>query len=139
VSPGERFTLGLAAVATAAGLTAWLVARARARRGKSAEEIERRRRLDVHQHGRIAQGHIVDFLDAGDCDHGGRLLLYKYEVGGVTYEAAQDISALANLLALAHGLAGQIASVKYDPKRPTNSIIACEDWCGIKEIARLRD
>jgi hypothetical protein len=127
----------VAAVAAAAGLAAWLVAHFRARRGKSAEEMERQRRLDVYQRGRIAQGHVVDFLDSGDCDHGGRLLLYRYEVGGVTYEAAQDISALASLAAVAHGLAGQIASVKYDPKRPTNSIIACEEWCGIKGIGGL--
>jgi hypothetical protein len=134
VSPGERVTLGLAALATAAGLAAWLVARSRAGGEKSAEEIERQRRLDVYQRGRIAQGHIVDFLDGGSSDHDGRLLLYKYEVGGVAYEAAQDISALTGLAAVAHGLAGQIASVKYDPKRPTKSIVACEEWCGIRRI-----
>jgi hypothetical protein len=139
VNPGARLTLGLAAAAVSAGLAAWLVARAQGRRAKSPEEIERQRRLDVHRHGRIAMGHVVDFVDSGGSDNGGRLLLYKYEVGGVTYEAAQDISALASLVAFAHGLAGQTASVKYDPRRPTNSIIACEDWSGIKEIARLRD
>jgi hypothetical protein len=137
VSPGERVTLGMTAVATAAGLAAWLMARSRARREKSTEEIERQRRLDVYQRGRIAHGHIVDFLDTDSSDRGGRLLLYKYEVGGVAYEAAQDISALATVAATAHGLAGQIASVKYDPKRPTNSIIACEEWCGVGEIERL--
>jgi len=134
VSPGERLTLGLAAVATAAGLAAWLVARARGRRGKSPEEIERQRCLDVHHRGRIAMGHVVDFVDADSSSGHGRLILYHYEVGGVTYEAAQDISALTSLAAAAHGLAGQIASVKYDPKHPTNSIIACEEWCGIKTI-----
>jgi hypothetical protein len=134
VSPGERLTLGLAAVATATGLAAWLMARFRRRHAKSPEEIERQRRLDVHNCGRIAPGHIVDFLDSSGSDNSGRLLLYKYEVGGVTYEAAQDISALASLAATAPGLAGQTASVKYDPKRPTNSIIACEEWCGIRTI-----
>jgi hypothetical protein len=137
VNAGERLTLGLAAVATTAGLVAWLVARSRARHVMDAEEMERQRRLDIHRRGRIAMGHIVDFVDSAGSDPGGRLLLYKYEVGGVTYEAAQDISALANLVALAHGLAGQTASVKYDPKHPTNSIIACEDWSGIGEIAGL--
>jgi hypothetical protein len=135
VNPGERLTLGLAAVATMAGLAAWLVARSRGRREESAEEIERQRRLDIYRRGRIAMGHVVDCVDSDGSDHGGRLLLYKYEVGGVTYEAAQDISALAGLAALAHGLAGQTASVKYDPGRPTNSIIACEDWNGIKELS----
>jgi len=134
VNPGGRLTLGLAAAAMVAGLAAWLVARARGRQGKSPEEIERQRRLDVHRRGRIAVGHVVDFVDSDVPESPGRLILYKYEVGGVTYEAAQDISSLASLVAAAHGLAGQTASVKYDPKRPTNSIIACEEWCGIKNI-----
>jgi hypothetical protein len=134
VNPGARLTLGLATAATAAGLAAWLVARARGRRGKSPEEIERQRRLDVHRRGRIAVGHVVDFVESDVPGSPGRLILYKYEVGGVTYEAAQDISSLASLVAAAHGLAGQTASVKYDPKRPSNSIIACEEWCGIKNL-----
>jgi hypothetical protein len=134
VNPAARLTLGLAAAATSAGIAAWLVARARGRRAKSPEEIERQRRLDVHRHGRIAMGHVVDFVDSDSSSGQGRLILYHYEVGGVTYEAAQDISALASLVAAAQGLAGQIASVKYDPKHPTNSIIACEEWCGIRRI-----
>jgi hypothetical protein len=134
VNPGERLTLALASTAVAVGIAAWLVARLRSRHVTSPEEIERQRRLDVHLRGRIAQGHILDFRDSDSADGSGRLLLYTYEVGGVTYEAAQDISALASLAAAAQGLAGQIASVKYDPKHPTNSIVACEDWCGIGRI-----
>ena len=137
MNPGARLTLGLAAAAAVAGLAAWMVSYARQWRKKSPEEIERLRRLDVHRRGRIALGHVVDFMDADSSSGQGRLILYHYEVGGVTYEAAQDISALTSLAAAARGLSGQTASVKYDPKRPTNSIIACEEWCGIKETEGL--
>jgi hypothetical protein len=61
----------------------------------------------------------------------GPTLLYEYEVAGATYAAAQDVSALPEIAAAASFLPGHPASVKYDPKQPTNSILACEDWCGI--------
>jgi hypothetical protein len=60
-----------------------------------------------------------------------RLIVYTYEVAAVTYEAAQDISPLSQVADAAHGLAGQTVSVKYDPRRPANSILACEEWSGI--------
>ena len=41
-----------------------------------------------------------------------------------------SVSALHGL-ALRRVAAGQAASVKYDPQRPTNSIILCEDWSGV--------
>jgi len=132
-----RLTLGLAAAAVTAGLGAWLLASLKRWRRKSPEEIERQRRLDVNRWGRIAVGHVVDLVELDGTPAPGRLIVYTYEVAGVTYEAAQDISALPYVVAAAHGLAGQTASVKYDPRRPTNSILACEDWCGISEIASL--
>jgi hypothetical protein len=64
----------------------------------------------------------------------GPILLYEYEVAGVTYEAAQDLSALPEIAAAAPFLPGQTTSVKYDPKQPTNSILACEAWCGIPDL-----
>jgi hypothetical protein len=60
-----------------------------------------------------------------------RLVVYSYEVAGVSYEAAQDVTALPEIAAVAQFLPGQIASVKYDPQRPANSIIACEEWSGL--------
>jgi hypothetical protein len=132
-----RLTLALAGAAAAAGLGAWLLACLKRWRRKSPEEIERERRLDVNRRGRIAVGHVVDVVESDGTPAPGRLIVYTYEVAGVTYEAAQDISALPQVAAAAHGLAGQTASVKYDPRRPANSIIACEQWCGISEIASL--
>lgn len=132
-----HLALGLAAAAVAAGLGAWLLASWKRWRRKSPEEIERQRRLEVNRRGRITMGHVVDLVESDGAPATGRLIVYTYEVAGVTYEAAQDISALPDVVAAAHGLAGQTVSIKYDSRRPTNSILACEEWCGISGIASL--
>lgn len=130
MNPSLRLKFGLAAAATAAALGAWTLARWRWRR-KSPEEMERLRRLDVNRRGRITQAHIVDIVETEAPAARGRLIVYKYEVRGVTYEVAQDVSALAELADVAHSLAGHTVSIKYDPKQPSNSILACEEWSGI--------
>ena len=117
--------------AAATALGAWTLARMRAWWRKRPEEVERQRRLEVNRRGRIAPGQILDVLDSETPAGGGCLILYQYEVAGVSYEAAQDVSALPDLASRAHGLPGQTAGIKYDPRRPTNSIIGCEDWCGV--------
>ena len=73
----------------------------------------------------------MDVLEAVPGSSASRLVVYKYEVAGVTYEAAQDVQPLPAIAARARLLPGQIVSVKYDPQKPTNSIIACEEWCGV--------
>ncbi len=101
---------------------------------KSPDEIERLRRLEVNECGRIGFGRIVELADPLPDGPPGPILLYDYEVAGVTYEAAQDISVLPEIAAAAPFLPGQTTSVKYDPKQPTNSILACETWCGIPDL-----
>jgi hypothetical protein len=103
-------------------------------RRKSPDEIERLRRLGVNECGRIGFGRIVELADPLTDGPAGPILLYDYEVAGVTYEAAQDLSALPEIAAAAPFLPGQTTSVKYDPKQPTNSILACETWCGIPDL-----
>lgn len=107
---------------------AWVWAKFKRRRRKDPAELERLRRLDVNRRGRISTGRIVELIETEDGRPAPRLVVYTYEVAGVTYEAAQDVSGLA---AGGQYLPGQIASVKYDPKQPANSIIACEGWSGI--------
>ena len=138
MNPSLRLTLGLAVAATAAALGAWTLARLRCRR-KSPEEIERLRRLDVNRRGRITVGQVVDIVDPDASTGQGRLVVYKYEVAGVTYEVAQSISGLPELAAAAQTLPGHTASIKYDPKQPTNSIFACEEWSGVSLIDGTRD
>jgi hypothetical protein len=128
-----RITITLASAAAVLLLAGWALARLARWRQESPEELERLRRLDVNRRGRIAAARIVDFIEPEGPRPGARLIVYKYELAGVTYEAAQDISALPGLLSLARHATDQVASVKYDPKVPTNSIIACEDWCGVRK------
>jgi hypothetical protein len=98
---------------------------------KHPAELERLRRLDIHKRGRISVGRIVDSVEAEAAGLRSSLVVYSYEVAGVAYEAAQDVTALPEIAAIAQFLSGRTASVKYDPKRPANSIVACEEWSGL--------
>jgi hypothetical protein len=100
-------------------------------RRKDPAELERLRRLDINKRGRISAGRIVDLTEAETTGSKSLLVIYSYEVAGVTYDAAQDVTALPEIAAIAQFLPGRTASVKYDPKRPTNSIIVCEEWSGL--------
>jgi hypothetical protein len=100
-------------------------------RRKTPAELEKLRRLDVNKYGRISAGKVLDFLEAEKAGSKSTWVVYSYEVAGVTYEAAQEVSALPAIAARARVFSGRTASVKYDPKRPGNSIIACEEWSGL--------
>jgi uncharacterized protein DUF3592 len=115
-----------------AALIAWAI---RHWRRKSPEELERIRRLEVNRRGRLVTGQILDFVEPPPGKPGPRLITYKYQVAGVAYEAAQDLSALPNVVTLARRATGQYVNFKYDPQRPTNSILACEEWSGVPELA----
>lgn len=120
----------LAASVVAVFLAVWIIVRIRKWRRRSPEEIERQRRLEINRRGRIVAGQILDFHEA---EPGARLVVYKYEIAGVTYEAAQDVAPLPAVAALVHRKVGRVVSVKFDPRIPTNSILACEEWSGVPE------
>ena len=126
---GLALALGLAGTASV-GIAAYSYFRRRWRR-KSPEEIERLRRLDLNQRGRITVGTVLELLEPPAEAPATRLIVYKYEVAGVTYEVGQDCTALAEGLRSTSWLPGQTVSIKYDPKNPSNSIIACEGWSGL--------
>lgn len=139
MSPSARLAL-IVAASCAAGAAALAVGSvrllrwARARRSKSPEELERLRRLEVNRSGRIAAGEVVDLVEdgrTGQAESPRRVVVYRYEVAGVTYEAAQDVSSLSVAGFLGEALTGLTSSVKYDPDKPMNSIIACEGWNGM--------
>lgn len=98
---------------------------------KTAAEIERIRRLEVNHRGRIVPGQIVELIEPEPAKPGPRLVVYKYEVAGVTYEAAQDVTALPDVISLLRRSPALLVSVKYYPGKPTNSIVACEEWSGV--------
>ncbi|MGB6545461.1 MAG: hypothetical protein WBE97_07530 [Candidatus Acidiferrales bacterium] len=138
-----------AAVAVAIGAALY----AAFRRRPDSDEIERRRRAHVNQIGRIAEGRVTELAEVpasaasngrfgmfrgsekNSAGHAGRvrkLLWYTYSISGVTYETAQDITGLEHRAAgPGQLLSGQMASVKYDPANPSNSILVSEDWSGL--------
>jgi hypothetical protein len=62
----------------------------------------------------------------------GDALYYSYSVGGVQYEASQDITALRDRLpAEPERLIGW-SGMKYAPHNPANSILICEEWSGLR-------
>ena len=126
---GLALALGLAGTASL-GIAAYSYFRRRWRR-KSPEEIERLRCLDLNQRGRITIGTVLELLEPPAETPATRVIVYKYEVAGVTYEVGQDCTALAQVVRSVSWLPGQTVSIKYDPKNPSNSIIACEEWNGL--------
>ncbi len=123
---GNREFWLLAGVIVAAG--ALLIGLSRRRR-KAPHELERERRLQINAKGRIAEGSLVQVVQSGT---GGRLLCYQYTVAGVTYNAAQDITALRHIVRLDGVCEGVPARVKYDPQNPSDSIVVCEAWSGLR-------
>lgn len=87
-------------------------------RRKTEDEPARIARLS--KTGRMADGTILDAVSAND----GRILQvsYTYTLAGVQYESSQDLSSTQQ--EQSHKYApGQQIIVRYDPKRPANSIV----------------
>jgi hypothetical protein len=104
---------------------------------KSAEQLEYERRTELTQGGRIIDGNIIDVTELED-DVTSRqmiLLVYSYDVAGVTYEASQDVTHLRQFIDLYSCRLGLPASVRYDPHNPGNSIVISETWSGLRKPA----
>jgi len=121
------------------------------RKPVDANEIERARRAYLNRIGRIVEGQVLEIVEHGraaasgngDAKHSTllkrssgnetprKLLYYAYAISGVSYETAQDVTGLEERLHLSRVASGQIASVKYDPSNPSNSILLADDWSGL--------
>ena len=102
---------------------------------KPEEQIERDRRAQLTVGGRIIDGNVIDVLELED-DESGRqmiLLIYTYDVAGVTYEASQDVTHLRQFIDLYSCRLGLPASVKYDPHNPGDSLVISETWSGVRK------
>ena len=136
--------MGGAAVAAIA-----MIAYAFLRPAEDPEGIERKRRLHLNQIGRIAEGQVVELVAhlpeprATKGFFGSRarpltnltprqLVSYSYAISGVTYHTAQDITGLESQVRFDRLVAGQPASIKYDPSNPTDSILVADDWSGLR-------
>ncbi len=100
---------------------------------KTAEQREMERRFRISSSGRITDGTV---LDASEYVEEGlppvQLLIYTYDVAGVTYECSQDITQLRHFVDVHTCKIGVPASIKYDPQNPANSIVVAEHWSGLR-------
>jgi hypothetical protein len=140
-SPRVIFAIG-AGVAAAAGIASYVLTR----RKPTAEELERERRDLLARIGRITDGTIMDtmIMEARSADSGvaeattetdvgpltPHMIVYNYRIAGVTYECAQDVTALAEFV---HGIRTDLPiQVRYAPQNPANSIVVAETWSGLR-------
>ena len=126
---GWQLAGGLAAIAVVGGATLWLIVRKR----PSEEELERQRRQQLVQSGRLVDGMLLDLYEV-DADDGRSLtmLLFNYRIGGVDYECSQDITALRDIVDTAQIRVGFPCTVRYQPGNPQNSIVVAEGWTGLR-------
>ena len=119
----------------AGGIVFWLVTRKK----PTEEELERQRRDHLVKIGRIIDGTILDISDVDEQESGRaggmQLILYKYEIAGVVYECSQDVTHLKDYVNIYECRLSFPCSVRYDPHRPTNSIVVAEGWNGLRDTA----
>lgn len=140
----------LLAMAAAAVVAIAMIGYAFHRPAETSEAKERKRRLHLNHIGRIAEGQIVEFgehppepfakpktlFGSGSQPQPDnqlrQLVSYSYAISGVTYHTAQDITGLEGQIRFERLVAGQPASVKYDPSNPSDSILVADDWSGLR-------
>jgi hypothetical protein len=116
-----------AEVAALGGLAAALIALAifiALRVHGTPEKRERKRRLSVNKLGRLGDAMITEAT--------GEVIYYSYSIRGVQYTASQDVAALRERLPADPEKLIGIASLKYSPNNPANSILICEEWSGLR-------
>ncbi len=105
------------------------------RRPRTADDLERERRAWLEGTGRITDGTVIDVqeLVAEQKRRGAVMLIYKYDVAGVSYECSQDVTYLRHWINLHSCRLGLHTSVKYDPQNPGNSLVVSENWMGLRQ------
>jgi hypothetical protein len=123
----------LVVVLLALGL--WLLLRKR----PTPEEIERARRRLLAHSGRLVDGMLLDVCEVNAPSKSKNspprtltMLLYSYRIGGVDYEASQDITDMSEVVDATQVRAGFPCSARYLPGKPQNSIVVAEDWSGLR-------
>jgi len=112
-------------------LAAYLLLR---RKPKGAQELERERREWLERVGRITDGTVIDVQEISGNDHqSSTLLIFQYDVAGVSYEASQDVTYLRQFINLHSCRLGLPTSVRYDPQNPGNSMVVSERWMGLRQ------
>lgn len=124
-------TYGLVVGGIGLAVAAYSLAR---RKPKSPEELERSRRDWLNQVGRITDGTVIDVQEiTPNGHHAATMLIFQYDVAGVSYEASQDVTYLRQWINLHSCRLGLHTSVKYDPHNPGNSMVISESWVGLRQ------
>lgn len=105
------------------------------RKRKTPDDLERVRRTWLESTGRITDGTVIDVqeLAASGNHHAAIMLIYHYDVAGVSYECSQDVTYLRHWINLHSCRLGLPTSVKYDPQNPGNSLVVSENWMGLRQ------
>lgn len=123
------YTWGLAAIGVAVAAYALLH-----RKARTPDDVERERRTWLNQVGRITDGTVIDVQEVTANGHRpSTMLIYQYDVAGVSYEASQDVTYLRQWINLHSCRLGLPTSVKYDPHNPGNSMVISEGWMGLRQ------
>jgi hypothetical protein len=129
MNPFRLYSLALGGSAIVYGMYVML-----RRKPKSPEELERKRRLFIDNVGRITDGTVIDVQEIpADGQRSATMLIYQYDVAGVSYEASQDVTYLRQFINLHSCRLGLPTSVKYDPQNPGNSLVVSESWMGLRQ------
>ena len=122
---------GLILAGSGAVLAAYLLLR---RKPKTADDLEWERREWLDRVGRITDGTVIDVQETPASEQKSlTLLIYQYDVAGVSYEASQDVTYLRQRINLHSCRLGVPTSVRYDPQNPGNSIVVSERWLGLRQ------
>lgn len=104
------------------------------RKPQNANDVERERRTWLNTVGRITDGTVIDVQEVAiDASHPATMLIYQYDVAGVSYEASQDVTYLRQWINLHSCRLGLPTSVKYDSRNPGNSMVIAEGWMGLRQ------
>jgi hypothetical protein len=104
------------------------------RKPQNAIDLERDRRHWLNSVGRITDGTVIDVQEVAiDANHPATMLIYQYDVAGVSYEASQDVTYLRQWINLHSCRLGLPTSVKYDSRNPGNSMVIAEGWMGLRQ------
>lgn len=104
------------------------------RKRNGPDELEQQRRQWLDRVGRITDGTVIDVQEVSSSNHkSSTLLIFQYDVAGVSYEASQDVTYLRQLINLHSCRLGLPTSVRYDPQNPGNSIVVSERWMGLRQ------
>jgi hypothetical protein len=123
------YTVALGTIGVALGSYALLH-----RKPKNSIDIELDRRTWLSSVGRITDGTVIDVQEITTPENRpATMLIYQYDVAGVSYEASQDVTYLRQWINLHSCRLGLPTSVKYDSRNPGNSMVITEGWIGLRQ------